>query len=243
MSASPITQSYTQSEQGSTGTTPITTSVLRISLSAPPGLESSTGPMCLVRIDNVLSPEAAQTYLEQAALVHRPSTMCSTPRGPCEIPRRQICYTRDGAPYKYSGRKHPTTVYPAHVLSLIQVLLEAFQQVVPDNPYRTVDTATDLCYSPLQDRGGSISAHRDDENPHWGLVLNYSVGQTRTLRVRYDYQGNKGSFINLDMPHNSLVVMYGPGVQKYYTHQVDKLKPSQAVGTRYSLNVRCVQSP
>lgn len=74
-----------QTEQASTGITH-----LQIPLSAPPGLESSTGPMCLVRIDNVLPPEAAQAYLEQAALVHRPSTMCSTPRGPREIPRRQI---------------------------------------------------------------------------------------------------------------------------------------------------------
>jgi alkylated DNA repair dioxygenase AlkB len=113
-------------------------------------------------------------------------------------------------------------------------LLQAFQQVLPDNPYREYDTATDLFYSDKQDRGGSISAHRDDENPKWGLVLNFSLGQTRYLRIRHD-----GKFVaTVAMPHNSLVCMYGKHFQRDYTHQVNKLKPGEEIHPRYSLNVR-----
>lgn len=187
----------------------------------------------------IVDPEYRQGYLEDALMVSRSSPyLFGAP-----IPRAQVCYTTTGAAYKYSGRKHGTIVFPDHVLDMISRLMEVFNQVVPDNQYRTVDTATDLIYSAEQERGGSISPHKDDENPNWGLVLVYTVGQERWLRVRKNHNGELGDYVNVKLTDNSIVAMYGPTFQSKYTHHVDKLKVGEPIGARHSLNVRFVSSP
>lgn len=100
--------------------------------------------------------------------------------------------------------------------------------------YTVPSSAVDICYDGTLERGGSIAAHKDDEED-WGMVIVFSLGQTRYLRVRNDVTKE---FVNVEMRHNSLVVMYGDTFQKMYTHQVDRLSPNEPIGTRLSLNVR-----
>lgn len=107
----------------------------------------------------------------------------------------------------------------------------------PSRPWRIPTSAVDICYDNSFERGGSISAHRDDEQ-EWGMVYIYSLGQTRYLRVRETSAGHNGRWINIKLTHNSLAVMYGSTFQKSYTHQIDKLSSGEFVGTRLSLNVR-----
>jgi len=149
-------------------------------------------------------------------------------------PRKEVCYTTDGLPYLYSGVAHTTTRFPAHVLDVIPRLLAAVQTLVPSNLYTELCNAVDIVYDTSFDRGGSISAHSDDEGC-WGLVLIFSLGQTRWLRVRGKYTKK---WTNVEMLDNSLVAMHGCSFQGNYTHQVDKLPVGDVVGQRMSLNVR-----
>lgn len=70
----------------------------------------------------------------------------------------------------------------------------------------------------------------------WGIVIIFSLGQTRWLRIRS--KKHKSQWINVEMSHNSLLVMSGESFQQRYTHQVDKLTKHDIVGNRLSLNVR-----
>lgn len=153
-------------------------------------------------------------------------------------PRKEVCYTINGEPYIYSGISHCTSLYPQHVAKVIPLLLEIVSKHLNslhlENPYQEVSNAVDILYSPEFKNGGSIGAHADDEDD-WGLVIIFSLGQTRWLRVR---RNSDGSWYNVKMTHNSMIAMYGETFQTNYTHQVDKLSASEPVGTRLSLNVR-----
>jgi len=159
-----------------------------------------------------------------------------------DIPRSQICYTKSGQCYQYSGVRHKTVEFPPYITELFKRLMIRVQQIIPDNPYTELDTATDLMYSNKYVRGGSIGEHKDDENINWGLVIVYSLGQTRYMRIRKNKVKNeKNKFINVAMPHNSLIGMYGPNFQQLYTHRIDKLKIGEPVGNRLSLNGRYIK--
>lgn len=200
----------------------------------------------LVCIPNILSQEEMSEYLSEAVKVQRVS-------GPSGFghtkPRREVCYTPDGGVYKYSGKKHKTTVYPPHVLQLLERCLQKANALLSSSQTETsearrekgdlrlegtLSTAVDIIYDQEYARGGSISAHSDDEM-FWKLVVIYSVGQTRYLRVR---RKSDKSWYNVELSSNSLVAMVGPTFQTLYTHQVDKLSTKDTVGTRHSLNAR-----
>lgn len=185
----------------------------------------------IILIYDVLSTCEVEKYLEYAMMVDRKSTRVGYGH---MKPRKELCYTPSGRPYVYSRVAHPTTMYPDHVLDLLIILENRLDKVVVDRPYQVGSSAVDICYDATLERGGSIAAHKDDEED-WGMVIVFSLGQTRYLRVRND---ETKKFINVEMRHNSLVVMYGDTFQKMYTHQVDKLSSNEPIGTRLSLNVR-----
>lgn len=189
----------------------------------------------VVVIQDVLSADERAEYLHHALLTQRFSGKSAFNS---MKPREEICYTVDGSPYKYSKIKQPTVVYPPHVLKIERILFQEFTKIVPENPFTVLSNGVDILYSEKQKFGGSIGVHSDDEMP-WGLVLVYSIGQTRTFRIREkDVPGYK----DFPLTDNSLVAMYGPTFQSKYTHQVDKLTPlfveKYGVQNRLSLNIR-----
>lgn len=179
---------------------------------------------------NILQPNEIDEYLTEAIKVSRESGIS----GFGIKPRKEICYTTDGKPYIYSKKQHTTFEYPNHVLKLINQFLLIIDNHFPSNPYKFLSNGVDILYDSSFPKGGSISAHKDDED-HWGLIMIYSLGQTRYLRVRNDITKQ---FYNIKMEHNSLTVMYGETFQKNYTHQVDKLSTNDMIGSRLSLNIR-----
>lgn len=199
------------------------------------GIHSLDEDNAVLVFHDVLQPEELKAYLAGAATVTRKSGRS----GYGVKPRREICYSPDGQPYVYSRVQHATTIYPDHVLPLIT----KFEEIVNDtltkdgygsNLYKTPSSVVDIIYDETFPLGGSISAHSDDED-EWGMVVVYSLGQTRWFRVR-----NKETkqWYNMPLVHNSLVVMYGPTFQSLYTHQIDKLKTQDKVKVRLSLNIR-----
>lgn len=186
---------------------------------------------CVILKDGVFSKKDLQKYLASASTIKRESGRSAY--GSTK-PRKEVCYTVDGKPYKYSRVSHYTVKYPPHVSKIIPQLLAVIKQYVPENPYQVLDTAVDILYSPAFKNGGSISAHADDEDD-WGLVIVLSLGQTRWFRVR---RKSDGEWYNVRMKHNSVIAMYGSTFQELYTHQVDKLSNSDDIGTRLSLNIR-----
>jgi alkylated DNA repair dioxygenase AlkB len=189
----------------------------------------------LIVVNNCLSKSQLAEFVAAADVVSRFGG--TTAFGGAK-PRSEVCYTRDGKPYVYSRRAQPTVTFPAHVEHIVPTLLRAVQRLLPDNRYTEIDTAVDIAYDATFERGGSIGAHSDDENPAWGLVVILSVGQARWLRLR---RSRDGAFVNVRMAHNSLVAMYGAHFQQHHTHQVDKLSAHETVGLRLSLNIRFVE--
>jgi len=187
-------------------------------------------------IQNVLPINNRDNYLKKSMQVSREQSIGAFNS---LKPRFEVCYTIDGEPYKYSGKKHYTTIFPDHVSKLIPTLLNKFQQLLSEkniiNNYIQTSNAVDILYCDKIPLGGSIAAHKDDEHSDWGLVLIYSLGQTRWIRVRSD---ETKQFYNVRMDDNSLVAMYGKDFQKLFTHQVDKLNKNEEIGTRLSLNIR-----
>lgn len=180
----------------------------------------------VVVLYNVMTDEEVEDYLREALNVERVSGTSGYGQ---KKPRMEVCYTVDGKPYKYSGKKHVTTKYPPHVLSMLDKVHQKWGVEQGE-----LSTAVDIIYSPAQVRGGSIGRHSDDEMD-WKYVAIYSLGQTRYLRVR---RIEDGKWYNVPVKSNSLVCMVGKSFQKKYTHQVDKLPVGAEVGTRLSLNVR-----
>lgn len=199
------------------------------------GLYRLDGENVLMLIHDVLSVQKLEAYLNEAVLVKRASGRS----GFGMKPRREICYSPDGRPYMYSRIAHPTVPYPPHVRVVMEEFSERVRDMLqrerfPANPYTVPTSAVDIIYDDTFPRGGSMGAHKDDED-EWGMVVVFSLGQTRYLRVRRD---KDRAWYNVAASHNSLIVMYGPTFQSLYTHQVDKLYKDEEVGVRLSLNIR-----
>jgi alkylated DNA repair dioxygenase AlkB len=197
-------------------------------------LDVATGSRIIV-IRNALDEPKLERYTKSAVQVERVQPKGLFGRDP---PRLELCYTVDGRPYKYSGRNHSTTTYPQHVLEVLPSFMRDISHMLYRqhliNPFTVISNGVDIMYSANHERGGSTSAHSDDEEK-WGLVLIYSLGQTRYLRVRCI---NTQKWFNVRLEHNSVVAMYGEHFQRDYTHQIDKLHYSEPVCTRLSLNLR-----
>lgn len=195
----------------------------------------------VIAVQNALSEEEIERYIEQASKVDRPRGMFyGKPK-----PRKEVCYTVSGSPLRYSGLQHHTMKYPDHVMELIPLFLDmtgaelttflgSDEELYLDS--YELSHGIDIVYSREYPGSGSIGAHSDDEL-NWPLIIVYSMGQTRYFRIR-----NKETreFINFEIPHNSMIAMYGDTFQQLYTHQIDRLKSDEPHYDRHSLNVRFV---
>lgn len=203
-----------------------------------PGLVdlSALSPGCsLVVVHAALSADGVLDYTEAASHVKRDTGRSGYGQ---MKPRRELCYRApdDAGAYVYSGVAHHTVAYTAHVLALVPEFRARVEALLPaPNAFRRLSHGIDIVYSREFSRGGSIAAHSDSEHDDWGLVLIFSLGQTRWLRVRHRATQR---WINVEMPHNSLVAMHGAAFQRDFTHQVDKLGKNDAVYARLSLNLR-----
>ena len=182
----------------------------------------------------ILTDELIRQYVHDAARVVRVSGLTA---GGYSKQRRDVTYYVEGEPaFSYSGQSHYSMPYPPHVLALVAMFRERIVEAHPASAvYTRLSHAIDVVYSNEFERGGSIGAHGDIGQPDWGLVIIFSLGQSRWLRVRHTASGE---WTNVHMRANSLVAMCGARFQRAFTHQVDKLRMRDFVGTRLSLNVR-----
>lgn len=205
------------------------------------GIFALDTPGCYLLLQkNFLSTLERQKYIESAVEVQRFTGRSGF--GP--KPRAEVCYTVDGTPFVYSNISHKTVIYPEHVSCIIPNILQCvdkhcIQKSLPRNTFTVPSHAIDIVYNNVFPRGGSVSAHGDNEH-QWGLVTIMSFGQTRWLRVR---NHTTKKFYNVKMVDNSLVAMIGETFQHQYSHQVDKLKENEVIGTRLSLNIRYLKQP
>jgi alkylated DNA repair dioxygenase AlkB len=196
----------------------------------------------VIRINNALPENIIVEYIESACNVQRKQGKAGFGH---DKPRAELCYSPDGKPYVYSNISHPTTTYPDHVLKIqehiVGVIEAYFKDVMKkEMTYKTLSTGVDIEYSSRFNRGGSILAHSDDEDSAWGMVVVFSLGQTRVMKFKSKCGARAAadSNVNVAMHDNSIVIMHGIKFQSMYTHQVDKLAESDPVGVRFSLNFR-----
>lgn len=185
----------------------------------------------VIHISNVLDSAQLGDYIKCAATVPRVQGIGAFMK---EKPRKEVFYKHSGS-YVYSNVEHCTYPYPQHVNDVITQLENAISSACGVTlPFGKLDITGDICYDSSILRGGSVGAHSDDE-AHWPFIVIFSLGQTRFLRIR-----NKSTkeFTNVELAHNSVVIMQGETFQKLYTHQVDKLFKDEPVGVRLSLNIR-----
>ena len=191
------------------------------------------GNNSLVYVPNVLPPFELETYRAAAAAVGD-RVQGAAPFGH-KTPRFEVAYTQDGTSYNYGKRKRSTANFPPHVLRILPLLRARFYEATGHDDYRCVytasPTAVDIAYTSKLKRGGKISRHADDECDDWGLVFILSLGQTRWLRCRCN---KTKAWVNVCLPDNSLVAMYGATFQQGWTHQVDELPNGAEVGERHS---------
>lgn len=187
----------------------------------------------LIFIKSALSEEAVKTYIDAAVAVRR---VQGTSAFNSVKPRYEVFYTPTGVSYRYSRTEHATYTYPEHVTEAIHAIEDAITAMEEESMphFGELDTTGDILYDATLKCGGRCGEHSDDERA-WPIVVIFSLGQTRYLRLREI--GGKREF-NVEMSHNSVVVMAGDTFQKRYTHRVDFLAKTEPVGARLSLNVR-----
>ena len=198
----------------------------------------------LYMFDKLLKDETLADYVEAALEVDRPS-------GPNFFgyvkPRDEVCYISDHnnnraekKPYTYKGVNHKTLRYPNHVLVVVSKIQSILNNRIPTHDCQRLWTATDTLLCDKHSRGGFIDAHSDTDTKNLNLVVIFSLGQSRWLRIR-----NKETlrYSNVLVPHNSLVVMSGPKFQQNFTHELIRLTPSDVIGQHLSLEIRFLKGP
>jgi len=192
-------------------------------------------------LPNVLSPEERQKFI--AANCGKQFYTGKGMFGSTK-PRYEIAQS-NGGPVGYSGKNLVTESFSENTLHLSKQLLAAAVSLIGstkdpkilEKTYKLDDTIL-IVYSDDMKGGGSIGRHRDDESD-WEIVIIYTVGQTRILRVRNDETGN---YTNVPMADNSMTVMYGRLFQQQNTHQVDRLSEKEPIGVRLTINMRYVDA-
>ena len=175
----------------------------------------------IVIIKNVLSQDTLNSFKEYQKSVKRVSGKSAYGK---PKPRKEVAFTFGGA-FKYSNRKHYTEKFNPTIEAMSEIL------ALKIGPDYILDQASDIEYGPEFKFGGSIAKHQDNEHP-WNMVLIFSMGQTRTLKINGDHS------VSVDMEDNSIVAMVGRTFQKKYWHRVDKLNSKIAPQWRNSLNIR-----
>ncbi len=164
----------------------------------------ANGDKCsVVVINDALTGDLYQEFFDAAIQVER---FCGKSAYGSMKPRSEVCYTVEGNSYVYSNIAHKTTKYPQHVLKVVPTFLQLLETQLPNNKFKTISNGIDIEYSDKFKFGGSVARHKDDDIAEWGLILIYTLGQSRYLRVRND---ETGQFANVLMKHNSLVAMHG----------------------------------
>ena len=193
----------------------------------------------LYMFDKLLKDATLADYVEAALEVKRPSgkTIFGTVK-----PRDEVCYISDHnhnraekKPYTYKGVNHKTLRYPNHVLLVASKIQSILSHRIPHHGCHRLWTANDTLLCDKHSRGGFIDAHSDVDIHNLNLVVIFSLGQSRWLRIR-----NKETlrYTNVLLPHNSLVVMYGPKFQQNFTHELIRLTPSDVIWRHLSLEIR-----
>jgi hypothetical protein len=100
--------------------------------------------------NDFFSEEVLQNYLTAAASVERFSGKSAFNS---IKPRKEVCYTVDGKPFRYSRILHKTAKYPAHVLTLLPYFQEYIHRCFPSNKYHNISGSLDIIYSPEFERG------------------------------------------------------------------------------------------
>eukprot|EP00010_Vexillifera_abyssalis_P007250 CAMPEP_0201547280 /NCGR_PEP_ID=MMETSP0173_2-20130828/3744_1 /ASSEMBLY_ACC=CAM_ASM_000268 /TAXON_ID=218659 /ORGANISM="Vexillifera sp., Strain DIVA3 564/2" /LENGTH=185 /DNA_ID=CAMNT_0047956277 /DNA_START=150 /DNA_END=704 /DNA_ORIENTATION=- len=130
-----------------------------------PGIHSLDGSNFVMLFTNLLDEAQLKNYLAAATQVGR----VTGKSGFGMKPRKEICYTITGQPYKYSGRKHLTKKFPDHVSQVLEVFLKLIRETLEQKGetalHPELSTGVDIEYSSEFPRGGSISEHKDDEEP------------------------------------------------------------------------------
>lgn len=144
------------------------------------------------------------------------------------IPRLQAWYGDPGTGYGYSGIRLEPLPWTPELQQIRERLAELCR----------IDFNSVLCnlYRNGQD---SVSWHADNEaelgiNP---VIASVSLGATRRFQLKP--RRGAGDTLNLDLPHNSLLIMGGV-LQHHWIHQVPKTR--QPVGPRINLTFRRIHT-
>lgn len=89
-------------------------------------------------------------------------------------------------------------------------------------------------YAPELARSGGRGKHADNPGANLKLVIIYSMGQTRHLKIYLDNRVVQ----TVTMSDNSITAMVGPMFQQTFKHAVSKLPPTITPLDRYSFNAR-----
>lgn len=128
----------------------------------------------------------------------------------CLIPRKQVWFGDKSYQYTYSGKSFKAVSWHPEILDI--------KQAIEGTSNCSFNSA--LC-NLYRDGRDSVSWHSDDE-PELGrspIIASYSIGETRSFQLRH--KQNRKQKIQIDLPHNSLLIM-GPGTQETWEHQVPK---------------------
>lgn len=177
-------------------------------------------------VRNVLTQEQRVSYLQCSADTQRvPSTIGNA---------MEMNFTRDGTVPAYANVNQPTDTLPTHILDVSESVSSSISSAMPGNIYTVLDTCAEIQLSKSMPNGGCLR-QQSEYASHWGCVSMLSFGQTRWMRVsKNDAQGT----INVSMPDNTLLVMYGPTFQEHYKHQIDELPKAHPMGTHHLLKMR-----
>ena len=179
-------------------------------------------------IHDAVSESERISYLQQAA----DTTRMTTPSG-----ISQMYFTRDGSVPSYADVNQPTETLPSHMLTICSTVSDSVSSAVADNPYTVLDNCAEYEFASTAYKGGGISTQSDAcaESSKWGCTAMLSFGQTRWIRFS---KNNAQGTINIAMPDNSIIVMYGTTFQDKYQYCVNELPDNHPIGTHLLLKMR-----
>ena len=179
-------------------------------------------------IHNAVSESERISYLQRAADTSR----TNTPSG-----ITQMYFTRDGSVPVYADVNQPTQTLPSHVLTMCSIVSESVSSAVAENPYTVLDNCAEYEFASTAHRGAGLAPHSDacSESSKWGCIAMLSFGQTRWIRFS---KNNAQGTINIAMPDNSIIVMYGTTFQDQYQYHVNELPANHPIGTHLILKMR-----
>lgn len=179
-------------------------------------------------VHNAVSNSERISYLQRAADTSRKTT-------PSGI--KHMYFTRDGSVPVYADVNQPTQTLPSHVLTMCSIVSESISSAVTENPYTVLDNCAEYEFAATSYKGGCIAPQSDGcvESSKWGCIAMLSFGQSRWIRFS---KNNAQGTINIAMPDNSIIVMYGTKFQDEYQYQVNELPDDHPIGTHLILKMR-----